>query len=186
MAKAVPAGRRLDRLPLVDEETGDLTVVLETPKASRNKYKYDAERDVMRLGAVLGEGLAFPYDFGFFPSTLGEDGDPLDVLLFLDAAVPPGCVATARLIGVLEVEQKEKRKPWKRNDRFFGVATHAHSHQRLKHIDELRPRLLPEIEAFFIHYAGLNGKELRVMRRSGPERARKLVMAGAKAFKADK
>jgi inorganic pyrophosphatase len=67
MAKAVLAGRRLDRLPLVDEETGDLTVVLETPKASRNKYKYDAERDVMRLGATLGEGLAFPYDFGFFP-----------------------------------------------------------------------------------------------------------------------
>ena len=49
MAKAVRAGRRLDRLPLVDEETGDLTVVVETPKASRNKYKYDAERDVMRL-----------------------------------------------------------------------------------------------------------------------------------------
>ena len=186
MAKAVLAGRRLDRLPLVDEETGDLTVVLETPKASRNKYKYDAERDVMRLGAVLGEGLAFPYDFGFFPSTLGEDGDPLDVLVFLDAALPPGCVATARLIGVLEVEQKEKRKPWKRNDRFFAVATHAHSHQRLKHIDELRPRLLPEIEAFFIHYAGLNGKELRVVRRSGPRRARKLLKAGARAFKAGK
>jgi inorganic pyrophosphatase len=187
MAKAVLAGRRLDRLPLVDEETGDLTVVLETPKASRNKYKYDAERDVMRLGAVLGEGLAFPYDFGFLPSTLGEDGDPLDVLLFLDAAVPPGCVATARLIGVLEVEQKEKRrKAWKRNDRFVAVAAHAHSHQRLKHIDELRPRVLPEIEAFFIHYAGLNGKELRVVRRGGPERARKLVMAGARAFKADK
>lgn len=72
MAKAVLAGRRLDRLPLVDEETGDLTVVLETPKASRNKYKYDPECDVMRLGATLGEGLAFPYDFGFLPSTLGE------------------------------------------------------------------------------------------------------------------
>jgi inorganic pyrophosphatase len=160
--------------------------VLETPKASRNKYKYDSERDVMRLGATLGEGLAFPYDFGFFPSTLGEDGDPLDVLLFLDTAVPPGCVATARLIGVLEVEQKEKRKPWKRNDRFFAVATHAHTHQRLKHIDDLRPHLLPEIEAFFTHYAGLNGKELRIVRRSGPKRARKLVKAGARAFKAGK
>jgi inorganic pyrophosphatase len=176
----------LDRLSLVDEDSGDLTVVIETPRASRNKYKYDSVSGVMRLGATLAEGLAFPHDFGFFPSTRGEDGDPLDVLLFLDAAVPPGCVATARLIGVLEVEQKEKRKPWKRNDRFFAVATHAQSHQRLKHIDELRPRLLPEIESFFIHYAGLNGKELRVVRRSGPLRARKLVAAGARAFKADK
>lgn len=186
MAKGVHAGRRLDRLPLVDQETGDLTVVLETPKASRNKYKYDGEHDVMRLGATLGEGLAFPNDFGFFPSTLGRDGDPLDVLLFLDTAMPPGCVATARLIGVLEVEQKEKRTPWKRNDRFFAVATHAHSHQRLKNLDDLRPHLLPEIESFFTHYAGLNGKALRILRRSGPKRALKLVKAGAKAFKAGK
>ena len=68
--------KTLDRLPLVDEETGDYSVVLETPKGSRNKYKYDAECEAIRLGATLGEGLAFPYDFGFFPSTLGEDGDP--------------------------------------------------------------------------------------------------------------
>jgi inorganic pyrophosphatase len=178
------SAKTLDRLPLVDEETGDYSVVLETPKGSRNKYKYDAKCEAIRLGATLGEGLAFPYDFGFFPSTLGEDGDPLDVLLFLDNAVPPGCVATARLIGVLEVEQKEQRQAWQRNDRFFAVATHAHTHQTLKHLDDLRPHLLPEIESFFTHYAGLNGKKLRIVRRSGPKRARKLLKAGAKAFKA--
>ena len=180
MARSVPT---LDRLPLIDEETGDFTIVLETPKGSRNKYAYDAECHAIRLNATLGEGLAFPYDFGFFPSTLGADGDPLDVLLFLDAAVPPGCVATARLIGVLEVEQKDKGKPWQRNDRFFAVATHAHTHQALKKLDDLRPHLLPEIESFFTHYAGLNGKRLRIVRRSGPRRARKLLKAGAKAFK---
>ena len=90
-------------------------------------------RSTSAAGAVFGEGLAFPYDFGFFPSTVGEDGDPLYVLLFLDAAVPPGWVATARVIGVLEVEQMEGRGSWRRNDRFFAVATHAHSHERLKH-----------------------------------------------------
>jgi inorganic pyrophosphatase len=176
--------RTLDRLPLVDKATGDFTVVVETPKGSRNKYKYDPACSALRLGAVLGEGLAFPHDFGFFPSTLGEDGDPLDVLLFLDSGVPPGCVAAARLIGVLEVEQKEKRKPWTRNDRFIAVGSHAHAHQRMRHIDDLRDHLLPEIEAFFSHYVGLDGKELRVVRRSGPRRARKLLKAGAKAFKA--
>ncbi|HEV7544816.1 MAG TPA: inorganic diphosphatase, partial [Reyranella sp.] len=128
MAKAAPT---LDRLPLVDKEAGDFTVVLETPKGSRNKYRYDAKCQAIRLSATLGEGLAFPYDFGFFPSTRGEDGDPLDVLLFLDDAVPPGSVATARLIGVLEVEQKDQGEPWERNDRFFAVATHAHAHQAL-------------------------------------------------------
>jgi inorganic pyrophosphatase len=178
--------RTLDRLPLVDEDSGDFTVVVETPKGSRNKYKYDPEFGVMRLGAILAEGLAFPYDFGFFPSTRGKDGDPLDVLVLLDTAVPAGCVLTVRLIGVLEVEQKEKGKPWKRNDRFFAVATQAHDHQQVKHLDDLRPHLLPEIESFFTHYAGLNGKELRVLQRSDPNRARKLLKAGVKAFKADK
>jgi inorganic pyrophosphatase len=175
--------KTLDRLPLVDKDTGDYSVVLETPKDSHNKYKYDAECDAIRLGAALAEGLAFPYDFGFFPSTKGDDGDPLDVLLFLDNPLPPGCVATARLIGVLEVEQKEQGKPWKRNDRFFAVATHAHTHEALKHLDDLRPHLLTEIESFFTHYAGLNGKKLRVVKRSGPRRARKLLKAGAKAFR---
>jgi inorganic pyrophosphatase len=177
------APKTLDRLPLVDEEAGDYWIVLETPKGSRNKYKYEPAFGAIKLSATLGEGLAFPYDFGFFPSTLGEDGDPLDVLLFLDSAVPPGSLATARLIGVLEVEQKERRAPWKRNDRYFAVATHAHTHQPLKHLDDLRPHLLPEIESFFTHYAGLEGKKLRVLRRSGPRRARKLLKAGAKAFK---
>jgi inorganic pyrophosphatase len=174
----------LDRLPLVDKETGDYTVVLETPKGSRNKYKYDPKCGAIRLGATLAEGLEFPFDFGFLPSTRGEDGDPLDVLLFLDHPLPPGCVATARLIGALEVEQKQKGQPWERNDRLLAVATHAHTHEAVKHLDDLRPHLLPEIEAFFKHYAGMNGKELRFVGRCGSHGARKLVKAGAKAFKA--
>jgi inorganic pyrophosphatase len=127
-----------------------------------------------------GRRPGLPDDFGFFPSTRGEDGDPLDVLLFLDDAVPPGSVATARLIGVLEVEQKDHGEPWERNDRFFAVATHAHTHQSLKKLDDLRPHLLPEIESFFTHYAGLK----RIVRRSGPRRAHKLLKAGTKALKA--
>jgi inorganic pyrophosphatase len=175
-------GLGLDCLPVFDRETGDITVVVETPKGSHNKYKYDAACGSLKLAAVLAEGLAFPYDFGFVPSTLGEDGDPLDVLLFLDHAIPPGSVATARLIGVLEVKQREQRKPWVRNDRFFAVATHAHSHQTLRSLGDLRPHLLEEIESFFVHYACLNGKKLQVTGRKGPRRAHKLLKAGMKAF----
>jgi inorganic pyrophosphatase len=82
------------------------------------------------------------------------------------------------------LEQKDQGEPWEHNDRFFAVATHAHTHQALKKLDDLRPHLLPEIESFFTHYAGLNGKRLRIVRCSGPRRARKLLKAGAKAFKA--
>jgi inorganic pyrophosphatase len=170
-------------LPVRDRETGDITVVVETAKGSHNKYKYDPECRALRLSAVLGEGLAFPYDFGFFPSTVGEDGDPLDVLLFLDHGVPPCTVVTARLIGVLEIRQRsEKEKQWTRNDRFFAVATHAHDHGHLETLDDLRSHMLDEIESFFGHYAGLNGKQLEVLARKGPRRAHKLLKAGARKF----
>jgi inorganic pyrophosphatase len=173
----------LAALPAFDRETGDVTVVVETPKGSHNKYEYDPDCDAIRMSAVLGEGLSFPYDFGFVPSTLGEDGDPLDVLLFLDHAVPPGCVATARMIGVLEVRERSGKERWKRNDRFFAVATHAHTHQALKTLADLRPHLLDEIESFFAHYASLNGKRIEVLGRKGPRRAHKLLKGGMKAFK---
>jgi inorganic pyrophosphatase len=183
MARSSKATPSLIDLPVRDRETGDITVVVETPKASRNKYKYDPECRALRLGSVLGEGLAFPYDFGFFPSTVGEDGDPLDVLLFLDHGVPPTTVVTARLIGVLEVRQRtEGEKKWKRNDRFFAVATHAHTHGHLKTLADLRPHLLDEVESFFTHYAGLNGKQLEVLARKGPRRAAKLLKTGARSF----
>jgi inorganic pyrophosphatase len=172
-----------DRLPLRDEETGDLTVVVETPRGSRNKYRYDSAHGVLRLGSVLAEGLSFPVDFGFFPSTLGEDGDPLDVLLLLDNPAPPGCAIAARLIGVLEVEQKETkgRERWSRNDRFVAVATQARLHQEITRLAQLRPHLVEEIEAFLIHYTGMNGKILRILRRSAPPRARQLLKAGERA-----
>ena len=175
----------LDCLPLQDPESDDVIVVVETPKGSHNKYKYDATCGAMRLSAVLGEGLAFPYDFGFFPSTAGEDGDPLDALLFLDHEVPPGCLASVRLLGVLEARQKsaKKKQGWIRNDRFLAVATHAHTHARLRQIDDLRPHLLDEIESFFVHYATLNGKSLEFIGRRGPRRAQKLLKAGKKVFK---
>ena len=72
-----------------DAKTGELRVVIETPKGSRNKYDYDPDCDCLELATVLPEGMSFPYDFGFVPSTLGEDGDPLDIL------VPDGCSGRA-------------------------------------------------------------------------------------------
>ena len=85
-----------------DKQTGELRVVIETPKGSRNKYDYDPDCDCLELATVLPEGMSFPYDFGFVPSTLGEDGDPLDILVLMDAPVVPGCVIRARPIGAIE------------------------------------------------------------------------------------
>lgn len=71
-------------------------MVIETPKGSHNKYDYDPECDCFGLATVLPEGMTFAYDFEFMPSTLGEDGDPLEVLVLMDFSVIPGCLLKVR------------------------------------------------------------------------------------------
>ena len=97
----------LSETPTFDKHD-DLRVVVETPKGSRAKYAYEAACDCFVLKTVMPSGMSFLHDFGFIPSTLGEDGDPLDILVLMDFAVVPGCVLTARLIGVIEAEQKRQ------------------------------------------------------------------------------
>jgi hypothetical protein len=96
-----------------------------------------------------------------------EDGDPLDVLVLLDAPVVVGCVLTVRLIGVIEAKQRKKGEDWIRNDRLLAVATLAHTHEHVQAIGDLRPRLVDEIEAFFFHYDQMNGKEFKTVSRGG-------------------
>lgn len=100
----------VNKLPAVDPESGRLNAIIDTPRGCRNKYKLDEQHGVWRLSKVLPQGMAFPCDFGFIPSTQGEDGDPLDVLVLLDEPAFVGAVIPARLIGILEAEQTEKGK----------------------------------------------------------------------------
>ena len=108
-------------LPPLDAEDGTtIHVIIETPKGSRNKYAFDAERKVFQLKRVLPVGMAFPYDFGFIPSTRAEDGDPVDVLVLMDEPAFPGCLLECRVIGVIEGEQGKKKQK-ERNDRIVAV-----------------------------------------------------------------
>jgi inorganic pyrophosphatase len=172
----------LSEIAPFEKKDDDLRIVIETPKGSRNKYSYDPECDCMELSTVLPEGMSFPYDFGFIPSTLGEDGDPVDVLIFMDAPVVPGCIVRARLLGAIQGKQKEKGGKWTRNDRLLAVATHAQTHQALKDLSDLRPHLLKEIKEFFVDYNKLRNRKFKADGDAGPRKARALVQAGIKAF----
>jgi len=165
-----------------DGKSGDLRVVIETPKGSRNKYDYDPQCDCLDLATVLPEGMTFPFDFGFVPSTLGEDGDPLDVLVLMDSAVVPGCVIRAKLIGAIEARQRNGKGKWSENDRLIAVATHAETHQDTRSLNELRPHLVEEIVAFFKHYNELRGRKFKPLRNCGPRKARRLVKHGIAAY----
>ena len=127
--------------------------------------------------------MVFPYDFGFVPATVGEDGDPLDVLVLMDAPVVPGCVIRGRLLGVFEARQREKKKDWVKNDRLVAVACHAQTHQDAKTINDLRPHMPEEICEFFAGYNKLRGREFETLDISGPRKAMKIVERGMTLFK---
>ena len=182
MSQSVPP---LGRLPTFAKD-GAVHVVIETPKGSPNKYAYSEAFGAFAFKMVLPEGMSFPYDFGMVPSTKGADGDPLDILLLLDAPAFPGCVLEARLIGVIEADQRERDGTWGRNDRLIGVAVKARTHAHVTDLSDLRPGMLDEVEAFFAQYNQLAGKDFKVRRRGDAETALALIRQGTDALELGK
>lgn len=151
-----------------------IQVIIETPKGSRNKYAFDPEQKIFELKKVLPAGMAFPYDFGFVPSTLAEDGDPVDVLVLMDEPAFPGCLLKCRIVGIIEGEQKSSKEK-ERNDRIVAVEQENHSFADIKHLNDLGKAFLEELEEFFVNYHRLSGKEYKILGAKGPSRARKLL-----------
>lgn len=153
-----------------------LQVVIETPKGSRNKYAFDHDRRVIVLRKVLPAGMIFPYDFGFVPSTLADDGDPIDVLLLMDEPAFTGCVLDARVVGVIEGEDELEGGKTQRNDRLLAVACASHAFANVQTIEDLPKQLLDNIQEFFVTYPRvLGGKKYRIVGSKGPKEACKLI-----------
>ncbi len=174
---------RLTHMSAFKDGKEELNVIIETPKGSRNKFDYDEELGLFKLGGVLPAGASFPFDFGFVPSTLGGDGDPLDVLVLMDEPAFTGCLVATRLIGVIEALQTERDGETTRNDRLIGVAQAAHAYNKVRMIEELNENLLDEIEHFFVSYNMIKGKEFKPLGRFGTERARGLIHEGMESFR---
>jgi inorganic pyrophosphatase len=162
-----------------DNDKSLLRVVIETPKGSRNKFAFNQEEHIFELKKVLPAGMAFPYDFGFVPSTKAEDGDPVDVLVLMDEAAFPGCVLSCRPIGVIQGEQRENGNKV-RNDRVVAIERSAHSWADIETIDDLGKQFRKELELFFVDYHKLSGKKYRVLAAKGPNAAWELVKSKMK------
>ena len=168
------------QLKPVDKQDGLLLVIIETPKGSRNKFAFDAEQRVFTVKAVLPAGMSFPYDFGFLPRTLAPDGDPLDVLLWMDEPAFPGIAVRARLIGIIEGEQLDGKKKI-RNDRLLAVAEANHQYANVRRVSDLPGRFLHELEEFFVNYHGLEGKKYKLLGCKNSAAAKRIIRKARKA-----
>jgi inorganic pyrophosphatase len=157
---------------------GCIQVVVESPRGSAVKLKYDDALQAMAFSRPLPDGVVYPFDWGFVPSTLGPDGDPVDAMVLHEVATFPGTVIGCRPLAVLEVRQTEKGKT-KRNDRLVLQPIVA---EEVRDDLVLTARLRRQLEQFFLSAALGTGKKLNFLGWRGADVARRTVEAGAKTY----
>jgi inorganic pyrophosphatase len=166
-------------LPLHDED-GNLQVVVESPRGSRAKIDYDPASQTFMFARPLVLGVAYPYDWGFIPSTRAEDGDPLDAMVYHDMATYPGVVIPAKPIGVVRLVEKDPgASKWQRNDRLIAVPA---DERRWDDATALEEQIQRELEQFFVVVTMMTGKKVRTQGFEGPKSARELVKKAARTY----
>jgi len=152
-------------------------VVIETPKGSAQKYDYVPNTPFFKLKKILPSGMVFPYDFGFIPKTLGEDGDPLDVIVISEFHSFPGIIIKCRVIGGIKAEQSEEEgsKKMIRNDRFLAIPKCSNIFQHIEKMEDLPKQITNDLEEFFVDYNKLEGKRFKVLEKMGPKEAQRLI-----------
>lgn len=163
---------------------GALRCVVESPRGSQAKFKYEPEIGVFTLKRSLILGVTYPYDWGFIPSTRAEDGDPLDVMIFHDVPTFPGIVMACEAIGALLVTQKASsgagREP---NHRLFAVPAGSEREHEWKDARQLPVRVRRELEQFFVAAGALADKQIQILDWVGPDEAAQLVAEAMMKFK---
>ena len=176
-----PLRSRLDRIPAIDAD-GSVHIVVETPKGSTSKFKYDSTLGAMTLSRPLPSGLAYPNDWGFIPSTLGADQDPLDALVVWEGTSYPGVVLRCRILGALRVEQAEAGPAGgrERNDRLITAPLKSVMMQSVVSLDDLGERRRAELEQFFTAAVAFESKDLKILGWAGREEAESLLLSATK------
>jgi inorganic pyrophosphatase len=144
-------------LPTGGGAPAEVNAVIEIPRGDTNKYEYDKELQVFRLDRTLYSPVHYPGDYGFIPSTLSEDGDPLDLLVLVDAPSFTGCVMTVRPIGALRMIDQGTE-----DEKILAVGVNNPIYKNVSEYRELYPHILLEIEHFFSVYKELEAKRTRV------------------------
>jgi inorganic pyrophosphatase len=165
-------------LPIGDRFPEVFRAVIEIPKEGTQKFEYDKELHVFKLDRNLHSPVHYPGDYGFIPSTLSEDGDPLDVLVLVPGPSFPGCVQEVRPIGVLDmldqgVHDEKVLAVGKNNPRYTNVWNYT----------DIYPHMLKEITHFFSIYKDLEGKRVEIKGWRDAAQARDIVIECERRFK---
>ena len=151
-----------------------MDIIIESPKGSHAKYKYEEKNNLFRLHKILPAALVFPFPFGFIPETKGEDDDPLDVFVLCEFEGFPGCIMDCRIIGCITAQQGDGKKII-RNDRFLAVPEQSELFSDISSINEIKSSVISLLENFLRIYLKLEGKEIELTGNLNASQAMSLI-----------
>ena len=164
-------------VPIGEDAPESFQAVIEIPRGSKIKYELDKETGLIRVDRVLYSSVIYPANYGFIPQTLGDDDDPLDVLVIMQEPVVPMCILSVRPIGVMEMIDQGQS-----DEKILCVHLDDPASNRFYHIWELPEHTLLEVKRFFEDYKILEGKEVKVDNFLGPDKARSVVAKAIKRY----
>lgn len=164
-------------LPVGSRAPEIVNAVIEIPLECKTKFEYDKELHVFRLDRNLYSPVHYPGDYGFIPSTLGDDGDPLDVLVLVDQPSFPGCLMEVRAIGVLDMVDQGQG-----DEKILAVGASNPRFDDVANYSQIYTHILKEIKHFFSIYKDLEGKRVEVRGWRDAAFARQVITKAQEAY----
>jgi len=153
--------KNLAKLAPFDDDRA-LRVIVESPRGSALKLKYEPDLRMFSVARQLPLGVVYPFDWGFIPGTRGDDGDPLDAMAIHATPTFPGVLLPCRILGMVEVVQREGQGPPAVNNRVIATPAWYAPMQKLTEARDLPANARSEIERFFVTAAAMTGQRLQI------------------------
>ena len=151
--------------------------IIEIPKGSRAKYEIDKESGLIKLDRVIFASMYYPLNYGFIPRTLGEDGDPLDIVVLTQVSVVPLCLIPSKVIGVMQMIDRGEA-----DEKVIAVAEDDPSVSHISDVNDLPAHLLSELRHFFENYKTLENKKVVINDFLSREEAFKVIDAAVSLY----
>jgi inorganic pyrophosphatase len=159
----------------------EMNVIIEIPKFSKNKYEIDKDTGIIALDRVMHTAQDYPFDYGFVPQTLFDDGDALDVVLLTTYPLAPGILVKARPVAIMEMIDGGER-----DDKVVAVPVDDPRFDEVQDITDLNKHFVKEMTHFFETYKKVQKKEVTIGAWSGADIAKEAFTKSCAAYVADK
>lgn len=157
---------------------GTVNAMIEIPQGSRAKYEVDKDTGLLKLDRVIYSSFQYPINYGFIPQTLGQDGDPLDILVLCSQSIQSLCLVEANVIGNMQMIDQGQM-----DDKIIAVAAHDPSVNHIARIEDLPQHFLLELKNFFEQYKVLENKKVEIDNFQDPFIATRIISEAINRYK---